>query len=66
MCESSQGDSCELALVALAAYSAGAEDSRDLAIAADRFLTVTCLRGRLKSVARASSQERWMLVEEGV
>lgn len=56
--------SCELAPMAVAACSAGAEDSWDLAGAVGGFLTVTHLRGRLKSVSGASSQEHWVLVEE--
>lgn len=49
----------------MAACSAGADDRRDLAGAVGAFPDCNLLRGRLKSVAGASSQEPWMLVEEG-
>lgn len=65
MCGSSRKGSRELAHVVMAACSAGADDRRDLAGAVGAFPDCNLLRGRLKSVAGASSQEPWMLVEEG-
>lgn len=46
VCESSKGDSCELARMAVAAYSAGAEDSCDLAVRVDAFPDCNLLKGK--------------------